>query len=315
MAAARRPGTRTCAGESAPRAVRDADAKDLTHGNSCQPLRTMAVGFHLTFRLRDSRVIAPDVRARRRIARSFIEIGDRYGLLAFRLAGDHGHAEVVCDRAAAGRAAQAIGSSITQALGLPDGFNVTHIKPIVDQAHLERTFHYVLGQHARHGLTDDAVHDGSALPDLLRYRILGTGIEERVRAYLPKVSREELRRYLGIAPTDLAFAPAHLADAAAAVFALPGLGGREPAQVLARAAAARIALTHMKADAVTALLGLSKSRVHGARDVDVPENVILAVHKGMTLRASLGDRLLRELPAAPQRRSPRAVALLEHPAG
>ncbi|MES2638351.1 MAG: hypothetical protein V4850_02685 [Myxococcota bacterium] len=259
----------------------------------------MSVGFHLTFRLRDSRVIASSVASRRRIARSFIEIGDRYGLLAFRLAGDHGHAELACDRAAAGRAAQAIGSSITQALGLPDGFNITHVKPIVDQAHLERTFHYVLGQHLRHGLTDDPVHDGSALPDLLQYRILGSGIQERVCAHLPRVSRDDLLRHLGVAPTGLVFAPTHLADAAAAVFALPSLHGRSDAQALARAAAARIALAHMKADAVTALLGGSRARVYGARDVEVPENVILAVSKGMTLRASLGDRLLVKLPAAP----------------
>lgn len=266
----------------------------------------MSVGFHLTFRLRDSRVIAPNVSARRRIARSFLKIGDRYGLLAFRIAGDHAHAEVVCDRAVAGRAAQAIASSITQALGLPDGFNITHLKPLVNQGHLENTFHYILGQDVHHGLTDDLVHDASALPDLLQYRLLGTGIEDRVPAHLPSVSLEGLRRHLGIAPTELIFAPAHLADAASAVFGLADLRGRSEATVLARAAAAGIALTHMRADAVVALLETSKSRIYVGRDIDVPENVTLAIRRGMALRASLGDRLLARIPSSPPAsRSPR----------
>ena len=264
--------------------------------NSVTSLAAMSVGYQLTFRLRDSRVIAPTVTARRRIARSFLEIGDRYGLLAFRVAGDHAHAEVVCKREEAGRAAQAIGSSITQALGLPDGFNITHLAAIVDQSHLEEVFHYVLRQGQKHGLTDDLVHDGSALPDLLDYRVLGIGIEERVCAYLPRVSREAIRRHLGIEPAELVFAPRHLADAAAAAFGLANLNGQTEVPLLARAAAVKIATEHMKPDAVVALLRVSRSRMYAAREAVVPAGVILAIRRGMTLRASLGDRLMQKLP-------------------
>lgn len=258
----------------------------------------MSVGHHLTFRLRDSRVVAPTAAARRRIARSFLEIGDRYGLLAFRIAGDHAHGAFACDREGSGRAAQAIGSSITQALRLPDGFNITHQKPIVDQRHLEATFHYVLGQGEHHGLTDDPLHDGSSLLDLLGMRLLGTGLEERVCAFLPRVSREGVRRYLGIAPTEMTFSPRHVADAAAAAFALLDLRGRTPAHVMARAAAIRLASEHMRTDAVAKLLGCSAATVCGARRADVPEGVVLAVRRGMALRAGLGDRLVPSLDRA-----------------
>ncbi|MFZ5478571.1 MAG: hypothetical protein ACOZNI_17505 [Myxococcota bacterium] len=260
----------------------------------------MPVGYHLVFRLRDSRVIARDARTRRRLARSFLEIGDRFGLLGFGLAANHAHGEFVCDRAAAGDAAQAIGSSITQALGLPVGFNVTYVKPIEDQAHLESLFDYVHRQDAKHGVVTDPLRDGSSIPDLLGLRMLGTSLEERVVAHVPRATREALRRHLPVGPAVSVFAPHHLADSAAAVFALPDLRGNGPASVLARAAAVQIALPHLKTLAIAELLGCSRTTVNALREREVPDEVIRATKRGIALRAALGERLTPRLPPGPQ---------------
>lgn len=269
----------------------------------------MPVAYHLTFRLKDSRVIAPYSRTRRRLARSFVEIGDRHGLLSFRIVLEHGHALFACDRQAAGRAAQAIGSSITQALALPEGFNETHIRTVEDQHQLESVFRYILGNARKHGADDDPLHEASVLPDLLGLRLLGSDVEERVRAYLPRATWDEVRGHLGVAPTELVFSPNHLADSAAAVFALPDLKGRTPQHVLARAAAARLGTGQLRVDAVARILGVAPTTVYALRDLAVPEAVLTAVRRGMALRAALGDRLVGRL--AP--RASQTIAVSSNP--
>jgi hypothetical protein len=252
----------------------------------------MSLGWHLTFRLKDSRVIAPETAARRRVARSFLEIGERFGLLAFRVVLDHAHGEFLCDREQAGQAAQAIGASITLALGLPAGFNVTYLTPIRDQRHLDATFAYILGNDRKHGTTADPLHDASVVPDLVGLRALGTGVRDRVAAHLPG-RLEEAREALGVASLAPRFSPGHLADAAAAAVGLATLKGRSEAAVLARAAAVQVAGERLRTEVLAGLLGCDPSTVRKLRDRPVDRELVTAVALGMGLRLALGERATR----------------------
>jgi hypothetical protein len=259
----------------------------------------MPAGYQLVFRLKDNRVIAPDKAARRRLARSFVEIGDRYGLLAFRVVDNHAHATHVCSREEVGRAAQAIGSSITQALGLDEGFNITYVKPLADQRHLEESFRYVVGNADKHGATSDPLHDASIVPDLLRMRLLGSEVIDRVVAHLPAESKATVRRHLPVLKLEPAFALEHLADAAAAALALPHLRGRTDAHAMARAAAVRLAAGKVAVEELSRALGCHRSTLTRSAEVEIPAGLLDAVRLGMGLRVALGDRLTPTLPESP----------------
>jgi hypothetical protein len=144
------------------------------------------IAIHLMLRLEDDRVIATSTAARRKITRSILRVGRPFGLVAFRAADTHVHLQALCDLRAAGQLGRRAAIALRRSLALPVRFKPCHVKPINDQAHLYRAFHYILRQDDHHDLNVDTYHEASNLPDLLGMRLVGRYTWENMRAHLPR---------------------------------------------------------------------------------------------------------------------------------
>jgi hypothetical protein len=269
------------------------------------------LGYHLVFRDRSSCAIAPTLGARRRLARVLVRVGEAHDILAFRAAGDHLHVLAVAGDP--GRAAQAIGSALTQALCLPIGMLPAHAEPLRDRRHFESAFRYVLRNADKHGRTDDPMGDGSAVQELLGLRIGGSGIIQRVRGMLPGIDRAALLEALGVDALVEDLQSEWLADAAAGAVGFPSL--RAPPRLLRRAAAAaaRVARALPSAE-VAALLGMTARSVQRARALPPEPLLDRAIGLRMGLRRVLGVVVDPETPLgliAPRAPVPRPGRLPE----
>ncbi|MDP2306257.1 MAG: hypothetical protein Q8P18_09550 [Pseudomonadota bacterium] len=253
------------------------------------------LGFHLVFRARDSRVIAPDVGAQRTLAVTLHRIGERYGLCAFRASGDHLHTANLCDRAAAGAFAQAVGSALTQTLGISTGFGSTFLKPMLDQPHVEEVFAYIHRNAEKHGVGNDPTHEASSIQALLGLRVAPSPFIPRVRARLPRVHRGQLLKLLGVAELAPMVRIDLLADAAAGAVGLAHLDDTAPA-VRARQAAVRLALPTVPLGAVADALALSERTTRRYRSTDADPSLERMIALRMGHRAALGDRARTDLP-------------------
>ncbi len=153
---------------------------------------------HLVLRLRTDRVIAPGLHERRLLARAVLEMGRGRELLAFGLADNHLHVQVISEREPALRLARSIGISITKRLCLPTGFAPTHAEPILTMVHCRRAFRYILCQGTRHGLQTDPDWEGTNLPDLLGLRPFGAHTAAVARRWLPRLSKQDLLGWAGV---------------------------------------------------------------------------------------------------------------------
>ncbi|MES2643651.1 MAG: hypothetical protein V4850_29465 [Myxococcota bacterium] len=262
------------------------------------------LGFHLVFRAVDSRVLASDPAAQRALAVTTHRVGEGFGLYAFRAAGDHFHVTALCDRAAAGRFAQALGSALTQALDLPSGFAPTFLKPMEHQGHVEEAFAYVHRNAEKHGVGNDPLHEGSSLPGLLGLRLVPPGFIPRVRRLLPRVHRAQLLGLLGVVELEPCVRVDLLADAAAGAVGLAALD-RGALSTRGRAAAVRLALPTVPITAIAEALDLTERsirRLRVERAEPEPElDRMIALRMGH--RSGLGDRARLDLP--PQTRTVR----------
>ena len=240
-----------------------------------------ALAHHIMLKLRDRRVIAPTVEARRRLARSVLLRGDEFGLLAFRAADSHVHLLALCDREAAGEYGRRVELSLRQ----PSPFLPAHVKPIGDQRYLETCFDYILDQERHHEIDLDPRHEASALPDLLGLRVVAPQIMHRVRSYLPRIKRRALLEHLGAPDLDGPPVSWHgLAEASAAALGLPSLSGRSADQVAARVAAVH-ATAALGPSATARLLGTSRMTVHRLRRREPRPDLIRALLRQLRLRS------------------------------
>ncbi len=264
-----------------------------------------ALGYHLNFHLVDRRVIARNPIERRTAARSILRIGEAFGLLAFRIADTHFHAEVACNRPRAGQLANRIANSLRRLLRLPSAFAPAHFEPVRDQRHLGRAFHYILDQEKRHGLELAPLHEASNLPDLLGLRLLGRYTVENVGTMLPRTTLQSLLAHLGpplaqslvaarvsfdaALPLDAALS----LDAAAAAFALASVHapGREAAR--ARRAVVQLMGRQFKASRMGSLLRLAPRTIHRYRNMPIDAAAVAAVRGQLQLRVAL-TRMRRE---------------------
>ena len=121
-------------------------------------------------------------------------------------------------------------------------------------------------------------------------RIIADDLAPPVFSWIPRLGREELAAELG-ATLDLSVEPvfAHLAEAAAAAFALPVLIGRSALEARARRAA-----VHAAPDLATAelaeLLGVSRSCVQHLRLGPINSSDSAAVKLQLRLRSALAAR-------------------------
>src|SRR5262245_57495334 len=120
--------------------------------------RAAPMGWHLTMRLCDDRVIARTAAELRLASRVLFEHGRTRGLLSFRVVDTHVHALLVCSRDEAGMFARYAQGALRKRLRLVP-FEKARIRPILDQSHLRSTFLYVLRQARRHGSSLDPAHE------------------------------------------------------------------------------------------------------------------------------------------------------------
>lgn len=240
------------------------------------------IGFHLTMRLADDRVIAPSEAARRRIVRLVHHHGAACGLLGFRVVDSHIHRLVLCDRAAAGELARRLAIAIQAVLAPGAPFEHYRCRPFTDAAHRRNAFEYVLRQNAKHGVAHDPRHDGSVLPDLLGLRVGGREVALRVREHLPRITRQNLLVHLGVAELEerpmegLGPGLAAVVAGAAAAFALPDLEGSSDTTLRARAAAIA-AVPGASTALLVGALGVSARCVQRTRLLTPPPGDVRAV--------------------------------------
>ncbi|MCC6522121.1 MAG: hypothetical protein IT373_05620 [Polyangiaceae bacterium] len=201
------------------------------------------LGQHIVMRLREDRVLAPTVEARRAFARAVLRVAEPFALLATRASDTHVHLLVACPEPEARELGRRLGVSLRRVLALPTPFERARLRPVHDQWHLASAFRYVLGQHAHHGIGGDELFEASNLPDLLGMRLLGAHATAHVRGLLPRVGRTELLALLGVPDLDepRAIHPDDLPDAAAGAVGLPDLAGLSAPVVAARRAALAVA--------------------------------------------------------------------------
>ena len=247
-------------------------------------------------RLVDDRVIARDAAARRLAAARISAHGDAAGLIGYRIVDTHVHLVAIGTRSAVARLVRAVELGLRADLSLPVGWDPARFVPIREQHHLDRAFHYVLRNEARHGLAVDVLHDASALPDLLGLRVAAPYLPQRVRQVLPRVTRAQLLAHLGVDTLDPVETVAGLADAAAAAFALPHLSGG--ASFPARLAAIH-ACPAASSAVLAASLGVTPRAVQRSRSVECSAAAVRAVQLQLGLRVSRGSAALRPGVAAP----------------
>ncbi len=244
-----------------------------------------ALAHHVMLKLRDKRVIAPTVEARRRLARSILVRADEFDVVAFRAADNHVHILALCARPAAGELARRVELSLRQ----PSPFLPAHIKPVGDQGYLYTCFDYILDQERHHEIELDPLHEASALPDLLGLRAVSSGIVGRVKSFLPRVKRGALLAHLGNPELEVDIELwSRLPESAAAALALESLEGRSAQQVLARTAAVHAAL-ELGPTRTSRLLGISRMTAHRLRGRTVRPELVRAVRRQLALRERVRD--------------------------
>lgn len=255
------------------------------------------IGYHVTIRLLDNRVIAREAPKRRTVSRFLARTGAEVGLLAWRLADTHLHLLLTCDRKVAGRFVQRVDVSMQAHLkpGVP--FSRFWHEPIRRQSHLVNAFRYILRQEARHGLKTDPLHEGSNLSDLLGLRVAATWSPTLVRTLLPRTSRDQLVGWLveglpglreelllGEGPPPLA----HLREATAAAVLLRNPNAGHPDAVMARTAAVHAVMgdepARRSSAPVAAALGMSARTVRRLRAIEADPRLERAIRIQCNLR-------------------------------
>jgi hypothetical protein len=239
-----------------------------------------APAFLLRLHAPDARPLAPTMAVRRALASTVLAVGDAWGLLAFRASGTDLWILAACDRAGAGRLAQATAVALRRTVGLPR-LGHARLEPVPDG----------LPSRLRSVLADpgdrDPLHDASALPDLVGLRVLGARARARVEAHVRDIGRADLLALLGVpdlAPSD---DPAFLADGAAAAVGLPDLRSNLPLAVAARRAVVAIAEPRLGLQAAADLLGVTRRAAHNFRARGADPTLLAAVRLQAGLRVAL----------------------------
>lgn len=243
----------------------------------------IALGSHISFRLENDASLAATDAARRQFARRVLDVARPFGLLAFRWGDTHGHAVVVGEPADTAECARRIQLSVGR--GIVVAFQPVRHRPIVDAGHLRSAVLYIFGQPRRHSVHTDPTHDASNLPDVLGARRTGAWTAEPLRCHLPRLVRAEVPAAAGLPePAAEALDLDLLADAAAAAFALPRLGGRGEDDVAARIAAVHVA-AEKRSPWLAARLGTSERTVRRMRGIPADSATVRAVRLQSGLRA------------------------------
>jgi len=248
------------------------------------------LGYHINLGATDGRVIAPNTRVQRTLARTVLTAGRDCGLLAFRAADTHLHILAACCRELAGRWLRSLSTKLRVRLKLPNGLSSAHFEPVADQRHLVNAFRYVLRQDERHGTQHDPLAEASNLPDLLGMRLIGGYTAGSVARLLPRIRAEELVARLDLTVGQLTAAAIsedayeQLEDAAAATLGLPRLLGRSSEVVAARVAAVAVVGDALPTARLTRLLGSTARTIRRLKGREADPRLVEAVARQLRLR-------------------------------
>ena len=258
------------------------------------------LGWHITLRLKRDQVLLPGPVEQRTWARVVLEQAREAELLAFHSPDTHGHLLLVCPRPLAGQVTREVESALQHRLDLKSRFDAARFRPVRDLWHLQRSFHYVLGQLAHHGQAPDPIQEASNLPDLLGLRPLGAWTATNVRKHLPRVDRLSLLTHLGLEslpdptdPDDLAV----LLDAATSAACVPGLSSNRPEEVSARRAL--VAATTDPARAVASALDVHPGTLRRLRAQEPDVALVQAILLQAAVRSQEVPRVTFALPQPP----------------
>lgn len=252
------------------------------------------LGFHIMLRLADGRLLAPTVGERRVLARALLAQGVRRGLVAFGLADTHLHVMLLASRTIAGAFARYVETSLHWRLGVGVPFEPARLLPLRDQHHAYKTFDYVHRQDVRHELGIDVLREGTTLPDLLGLRVLDATTRSRVRAHLPRITRESL--LVHFPPGAFGFAPDAsapldlLVEAACAAFAIEDLARRSADTARARHAAVHAAGQRASCRALADVFELSSRQINALRSRPAPPEAVSAIVQQALVRENLRRR-------------------------
>ena len=223
------------------------------------------MAIHVNCRLWDSSSLMPDIATARRVASILLSIGAAYGRVLFAVVGDHIHVVLLCDRRRAGVFARAAEAAITMVFAHRPGFRPAHFAPVFSEGHLEELVDYVLGQHAKHGVTGDLLLESTNLLDLLMVRLVETSSAQLLAEAVPTLDRSALLEHVGgdLSPgTD----PGRLVEAASVVSGGLAFGSQVPVATRVRRATIRTSLSLGVGLAQTsALLGVGYSTAKAMR--------------------------------------------------
>lgn len=243
------------------------------------------IGSQVIIRLRDSRVIAPQVHGLRQVAQGVSKVGQPFPLVVYRLADNHLHALLTCGEVEATEFGRRVEISLSKRLNPGVPHNHVHIVPVNDQRHLRTLFHYILRQEAHHGTALDPLFEASNLPDLLGMRLLGGWTIANVRAALPRLKREELEAHLPVRLADAVRDHSILQESACAAGALMSLRGRRAEVTATRAAAAALGVRWGATGVTAEALGMARSSVAALR-LNAEPALVRAIEEQARLRVA-----------------------------
>ena len=251
-------------------------------------VRAVSVGFHIAFRARDERVLAPDAARRRAFAQVVKEVGRPRGLYAFGLADRHGHAALHGASAPVAEFMQYTALALRSRLGAPVVGRL--IREVRDGHHEESLIGYCHTQDVHHGAHLDPLREGTSLPDLFGLRPDGHWLAARVRELAPQLDRRALLGQWGLQDLAPAGPPANLAeleDCGAAAVGLPNLDKRSAASRAARRACVEVAGPSATLESLAEALHVHARTIRRLRESPADARLVQAIRLQLALRVSL----------------------------
>jgi len=265
----------------------------------------MAV-WHLTLESKGRQHLFPAEESLRAAVRALAAAAGGETLL-FCVVDDHVHVVVCCDRARAGRLAQAVSTTLRPLATVPTK-RLADIAPVEDRRHMERLVGYLVKQPPHHNLpVHPALWTGSCFPDLIGARAI-RALGQPLLKFLPRFRLTEVMEYVGLEPrlpepaSDAAIRAAgatRLVSAVNAALALPdGGAGNRWEVVLARVVTSALASTAGIATGETAAaLGKTMRCVQRrALDTRIDDTVLKAVRTRLTLEDAVARALGARVP-------------------
>lgn len=246
----------------------------------------MPVGYHIGFRARDERVLAPEAGGRRAFAAVMKSVGRERGLYAFGLADRHGHAVLHGVDAPVAEFIQYAVLALRARLG--PGVVGRVIREVRDGFHEESLIGYCHTQDVHHGSHLDPLREGTSLPDLFGLRPDGAWLAARVRELAPQLDRKLLLDQWGIPSLSAASVATDLrvlAECGAAAVGVQALVGRPERVRAARHACVEVAGPDARTSALAEVLGIDERTVRRNRENAADPRLVHAVRLQLGLRA------------------------------